>query len=72
MSLANIDLEILDEALHCEGCGKKVQSDLENLPGVAEASADHKTQRVSLKLDLDQTPLSRVKEVLAAAGYETK
>ncbi len=72
MSLANIDLKILDEALHCEGCEKKVQSDLKNLPGVVEAFADHDTQRVSLKLDLDQTPLSQVKEVLAAAGYETE
>ncbi|MBI2855968.1 MAG: heavy-metal-associated domain-containing protein [Chloroflexi bacterium] len=65
-------LTVEHQAIHCEGCESRIQAVLGRLPGVMRVKANHKTQRVSLTLDVEKTPLDDVKQKLEFAGYPTR
>lgn len=65
-----MELTVQDNAIHCGGCESRIETVLKRLPGVVKVKADHQTQRVSLALDTDKTPVDEVKEKLGAAGYQ--
>ena len=45
------EIKVRNKAIHCEGCEARIQSVLTKMPGVQEAKASHKTQKVDLTLD---------------------
>ena len=51
------EIQVLDKALHCAGCEARIQSVLARMPGVQEVEADHKTQKIHLTLEVDQSQL---------------
>lgn len=69
--IEHVELTVLDRAIHCSGCESRIQSILGRLPGVTKAKANHKTQKVSLELDVEKTPLDDVRTKLEVAGYRT-
>lgn len=62
---------VQDNAMHCAGCGARIQTILSRVAGVKEVRADHKTQRVHLKLDLEQISIQEVRQKLEEVGYKT-
>lgn len=66
-----VELMVLEGAVHCSGCESRIQSILRKLPGVVKVKADHKTQKVSLALDGEKTTLEEVRRKLQAAGYRS-
>jgi copper chaperone CopZ len=66
-----LELTVLEKAIHCSGCESRIQGILGRLPGVAKVKADHKTQKVSLTLDVEKAPLEEVRRKLESAGYRT-
>nr|VFJ96131.1 MAG: Copper chaperone CopZ [Candidatus Kentron sp. H]VFJ96842.1 MAG: Copper chaperone CopZ [Candidatus Kentron sp. H]VFK02615.1 MAG: Copper chaperone CopZ [Candidatus Kentron sp. H] len=50
-------------------CEQAIQRGLNDLPGVHEARADHRTGRVKVAYDLDSTRIRTVEEKLVALGY---
>jgi copper chaperone CopZ len=66
-----VELTVLEKAIHCGGCESRIQGILGRLPGVAKVKADHKTQKVSLTLDVEKVPLEEVRMKLETAGYRT-
>jgi copper chaperone CopZ len=66
-----MELTVQDRAIHCSGCESRIELVLKRLPGVMKVKADHRSQKVSLALDADKTPLDEVKRKLETAGYRT-
>lgn len=66
-----LELVVLERAIHCSGCESRIQSILGKLPGVMKVKADRKTQRVSLALDVEKTLPDEVRRKLEVAGYCT-
>lgn len=54
--IEQLELAVMDKAIHCSGCESRIETVLKKLPGVVKAKANHKTQKVSLALDIDKTP----------------
>ncbi|MDA1347288.1 MAG: heavy metal-associated domain-containing protein [Chloroflexi bacterium] len=69
--IEQLELMVEDKAIHCSGCESRIEQVLKRLPGVVKAKADHGTQRVSLTLDVEKTPLDDMKQKLEFAGYRT-
>ena len=44
------EIEILDNAIHCAGCETRIQTVVARMPGVQDARADHKTQKVEFTI----------------------
>lgn len=65
------ELLVQDNAMHCAGCEARIQRVLSRVAGVREVRADHKTQRVHLKLDLEQISIQAVRDKLEEVGYKT-
>ncbi len=66
------EMTVLDKAIHCEGCEARIQSVLTRMPGVQEAKASHKTQKVHLTLDSTSVSIQEVKDKLEDLGYDTE
>ncbi len=66
------EITVRDKAIHCEGCEARIQSVLTRMPGVQEAKASHKTQKVHLTLDSASVSIQEVKNKLEDLGYDTK
>lgn len=66
------EITVLDKAIHCAGCEARIQSVLTRMPGVQEARANHKTQKVDLTLDPASVSLQEVKDKLEDLGYATE
>ncbi len=66
------EITVLDKAIHCEGCEARIQSVLARVPGVQEANASYKTQRVRLTIDSTSVSIEEVKDKLEDLGYNTE
>jgi copper chaperone CopZ len=64
-----LELTVLEKAIHCSGCESRIQGALGKLPGVAKVKASHKTQKVTLALDHQKTSLRDVLAKLEFLGY---
>lgn len=70
MAPKNIRLDVVgNRTIHCAGCENTIRRALQQLPGVRRVLPDRKTQRIGLILDVDQTPLSEIKEKLDWTGW---
>jgi len=68
-----VTFEIIGEQrLHCNGCENAVQRSLSQVSGVRQVKADHRTQRVVVRLEPTQTSAEAIKAKLADAGYEAR
>ena len=66
------EITVLDKAIHCEGCEARILSVLTRMPGVQEAKASYKTQKVHLTLDSASVSIQEVKDKLEDLGYDTE
>lgn len=69
----NVTFEVVgNQKIHCAGCEQAVQQSLSRLAGVRQVKADHRTQRVVVRLEPAQTSVEAIRAKLANAGYETR
>ena len=69
--MIKVDFEVVGlQKMNCAGCEARVQSLLEQVPGVQHVLADSTTQHVAVMLDPEQVTPEQVKERLTKAGYE--
>ena len=54
---------------HCGGCAAKTESALKDLKGVSMASADKKTQRVTVTYDDTKVKRADLAKAIAEAGF---
>ena len=66
-----LELTVLDRAIHCSGCESRIQSILGKLSGVVKVKAHHKTQLVNVTMDSDRVSPQQIKEKLGDLGYKT-
>ena len=66
------EVTVLDKAIHCEGCEARIQSVIARVPGVQQAKASHKTQKVHLTLDSASVSIQDIKDKLEDLGYSTE
>jgi copper chaperone CopZ len=74
MSMAReetLELTALSNAIHCSGCESRIEGALRKLPGVGRVKASHKTQKITLTLDEEKTPLPQVLARLEFLGFTT-
>ena len=64
-----LELTVEGNAIHCSGCEARIQKVLGKVPGVAKVKADRKTQKITLTLDQEKTPLNDVLAKLQYLGY---
>ncbi|MBI2917337.1 MAG: cation transporter [Chloroflexi bacterium] len=69
--IEQVELMVQDRAMHCAGCESRVETIAKRLPGVVKVKADHKTQKVTITLDIERTPAVEVRQKLELAGYRT-
>ena len=55
--------------MHCEGCVRLVESELEEIPGVISAKADLSDQSVTINYDGDESMLQQFRKILNEVGY---
>lgn len=72
MAESLLELTVLDRAIHCAGCERRIEGALGRLAGVREVKADHRAQRVTLRLDEARTSARQVLERLARLGFEAR
>lgn len=72
VDVAQIDLTVRDNAIHCDGCESRIETVLKQQPGVLRVQADHTTQIVALTLDVDRTSLDEIRARLERAGFPTE
>jgi len=65
---AVLDLVVRDKAIHCSGCESRIEGALGRLGGVRAAKADHRTQRVTVRVDPGAVSARDVVERLARIG----
>lgn len=70
-AVEQVELKVGHNAIHCVGCEGRIEHTLKRQPGVLSVKADHKTQKVQVILNPEQTSEQVVREKLAAIGYET-
>src|SRR5438094_881684 len=56
--------------MHCAACVGKVERALTSVPGVESASVNLATEQAAVVFDPARTDLARLREAVAAAGYE--
>ncbi|TAM90821.1 MAG: copper chaperone [Candidimonas sp.] len=61
-----------DQRLHCEKCEQRVTKLLTPLPGVRQARATAREQRIEVLLDPNATQPAAIIRCLREAGYETR
>ena len=66
-----VEVQILDKGIHCAGCEARIQSILARVPGIQEAKANYKTQKVRLIMDLESVSIQQVNDKLENLGYRT-
>lgn len=73
MTVKTILLEVTGEqTIHCNGCENTIRRALVQLPGVRRVEPSHKTQRIELTLDVEQTPLETAREKLDRMGWQMR
>ncbi len=66
---AVLEFAVREQAIHCAGCESRIEGALGRLPGVREAKADHRTQRVIVRVDPGVVSARDVLERLARIGF---
>jgi Cu+-exporting ATPase len=66
---AVLEVAVRDRGIHCAGCESRIEGVLGRLPGVHEVKADHRTQRVTLRVDPGVVSARDVLERLARIGF---
>lgn len=66
---AVLELAVREKAIHCAGCESRIEGALGRLPGVRQAKADHRTQRVTVRLDPAVVSARDVLERLGRIGF---
>lgn len=61
-----------EQKIHCAGCENTIQRALNRMPGVRSVQASHRTQRIELNLDGEQTALEQIKGKFDLMGYAVK
>ncbi|MEK7386844.1 MAG: heavy metal-associated domain-containing protein, partial [candidate division NC10 bacterium] len=56
--------------MHCAACVGKVERALTSVAGVESAAVNLATERATIAFDPARTDLARLREAVAAAGYE--
>lgn len=70
--LTSMTLEVVGDArLACEGCEQRVERVLKALPGVSQARARARNQRIEVLFDTTKLEPSAIVEQVRKAGYET-
>lgn len=64
-----VELTVLDNSIHCQGCEARIEAALKRLPGVMSVRADHRTQKVTVSLDVELSGVEELKERLRRAGF---
>jgi copper chaperone CopZ len=59
-----------ERTMHCGGCENTVKFALQQLPGVQEVEATHKTQLINLTFDPQTLNLKQVLQELDWIGYQ--
>lgn len=67
--LQTVELKTAAGAIHCSACEQRIEALLEQLPGVRQVAADHRTQRVALTLDPELTSVEEAKAKLEFLGF---
>ena len=69
--LKSMTLEVVgDQRLVCEGCEQRVERVLRALPGVSQARARARDQRIEVLFDTTMLEPSAITEQIRKAGYE--
>ena len=55
--------------MHCEGCVRLVENELQEIPGVISAKADLSDQSVTINYDSDENISQQFRNILNEAGY---
>ncbi|OIO66075.1 heavy metal transporter [Candidatus Woesearchaeota archaeon CG1_02_57_44] len=63
-------INIQTTGMHCSSCEMLVSEALEDLPGVSKAAADHKTGKISVTFDEQQSSVEAIKDCIKEQGYE--
>ncbi len=58
-----------DQTIHCASCENAIQRAVSMLPGVRSVKANHRTQRIEVNLDSDQTSAEQLRAKLDWMGY---
>ena len=58
------------QMMHCGGCEQTVKFTLNQLPGVQEVEASHKSQQIDLTFDPQVVDIERVHQELDWIGYQ--
>lgn len=66
---AVLELAVRDRAIHCAGCESRIEGALGRLAGVRAVKADHRTQRVTVRVDPGAVSARDVLERLARIGF---
>lgn len=64
-----LELAVRDDAIHCAGCESRIEGALGRLPGVRAVKADHRTQRLTIRVDPGAVSARDVLERLARIGF---
>ncbi len=67
-----LEFAVRDEAIHCAGCESRIEGVLGRLGGVHAVTADHRSQRVSVRVDPGVVSARDVVESLARIGFEAE
>ncbi|MBI4336313.1 MAG: heavy-metal-associated domain-containing protein [Chloroflexi bacterium] len=67
-----LEMKVLDNGIHCDACEARIQNVLGRLPGVLRVRADHRTQKVSVAIDLGRLSPQEVRQRLVAIGFATE
>lgn len=65
----SVELTVQENGIHCGGCESRIEGVLAKLQGVRAVKADHRTQKITLSLDQERTPLKEVLAKLEFLGY---
>jgi len=55
--------------IHCEACEERIRGALMLFPGVRGVKADRRSQRVEVRLDVEQTTPEQIAERLEYLGF---
>jgi copper chaperone CopZ len=58
--------------LHCSGCERTVEFILSQLPGVQNVKADHRNQRIEVRIKSEDPDLGKLQSELDLAGYKVE
>jgi copper chaperone CopZ len=58
--------------MHCVSCAMNIDGELEDTPGVLEATTNYAKQTSQIKFNDEQISPEQIKAVIAKTGYEVK